>query len=61
MENIIKILMERDNISQGEAEEAVEDCVNYIHFCLENGDYDEAYYAIEDCLGLEPDYLDYLM
>ena len=49
MTKVEKILMERDGLTLEEAREQIEDCVE----ALENGDY----YAIEDYLGLEDDYI----
>lgn len=46
---IIRILMERDNLTKREAEELITDCRN----ALESGDYDAIYHY----LGLEDDYI----
>lgn len=47
--NLIGILMLRDEITEQEANQMVEECKH----ALENGDYD----AIGDYLGLEDDYI----
>ena len=49
MNKVIEILMERDGVTQEEAEEMIEEC----RTALEEGDV----YAIEDYLGLEDDYI----
>lgn len=49
MSDVAKILMNREGISKHEAEEMVAECRE----ALNNGDYN----AIEDYLGLEPDYI----
>ena len=61
MYKVIDILMERDNITFDEAKEMVQEYQKYRDFCIENGDFEEAYYAIEVMLGLEPDYIMNLM
>ena len=48
-EELIKILMQRDDITRREAIEDIEIC----RLELENGNYD----AIAECLGLEDDYI----
>lgn len=50
--------MNRDGITREEAEGMINECKAYLDFCIENGDYEEAYYATQSILGLEPDYLD---
>lgn len=49
MDNVVDILMRRDNISRKEAVELVLECKE----ALENGDSE----AIQDYLGLEDDYI----
>lgn len=49
MNRVIKILMERDEIEQSEAEELVAECREE----LTNGNFD----AISEVLGLEDDYI----
>lgn len=67
MDEIIKILMRRDSISENEARNLVEECTDAIQdlFYTTDGNprflYDEATNIIEEYLGLEPDYLEYLL
>ena len=61
-EEIIKILMRRDEISQGEAEDIVNECQWVINDILDSemSDFDrmnEIEFTIKDYLGLEPDYI----
>lgn len=61
-EEIIKILMRRDEISQGEAEDIVNECQWVINDILDSemSDFermDEIEFTIQDYLGLEPDYI----
>ena len=61
-EEIIKILIRRDEISQGEAEDIVNECQWVINDILDSemSDFerlDEIEFIIQDYLGLEPDYL----
>lgn len=61
-EEIIKILMRRDEISQGEAEDIVNECQWVINDILDSemADFermDEIEFTIQDYLGLEPDYI----
>ena len=67
MEEIIKILMQRDNISEEEARNRVDCCVAELYYMLNHTEsvdffiYDLAASIVEDWLGLEPDYLEYLL
>lgn len=67
MEEIIKILMRRDNISEEEARNRVDCCMAELHYMLNHAEsvdfftYDLATSIVEDWLGLEPDYLEYLL
>lgn len=63
MEEIVKLLVRRDNLSYLEAENLVEECkeeisqlMNSPHSTIE--DYEE---VVKYWLGLEPDYLEYLL
>ena len=49
MNEVVRILMNRDGMTKNEAEELIEECRE----ALENGDYE----AIQDYLGLEDDYI----
>ena len=59
MREIINILMRRDQMDYESAKELVEHTRDEILNC--NGDYGEAVQIIEDNLGLEPDYLVFLL
>ena len=67
MEEIIKILMRRDGISENEAQNLVDCCRAELHDMLNRAEsvnfytYDLAAGIIEDWLGLEPDYLELLL
>ena len=57
-DRIIAILMERDELTEEEAREQVEDAVEAINDILENGgSYEEAEEILLDDLGLEMDYI----
>jgi hypothetical protein len=62
MEKVIRIIQERDGIPYEEAFELVDICSNEIQECISfGGGYCEATEILECDLGLEPDYLEYLM
>lgn len=68
MDEIIKILMRRDGITENEARNLIEGCREKIQDALANNYlysyyslYDEVSDIIADWLGLEPDYLEYLL
>ena len=57
-DKIIAILMERDELTEEEAREEVEDAVETINEILESGgSYEEAEEILLDDLGLEMDYI----
>ena len=57
MYKVIDIICERDGLTFDEAKDLIKEYQGYRDWCLENGDFEEAYYAIESMLGLEPDYV----
>ncbi len=61
MNEIIKILMWRDHISQLEAENLVEECREEIFDAAARGNYQECEDIVASYLDLEPDYLEYLL
>lgn len=67
MDEIIKILMRRDNISEEEARNRVDCCMAELHYMLNHTEsvdfftHDLAASIVEDWLGLEPDYLEFLL
>ena len=57
-DRIIAILMERDELTEEEAREQVEDAVEAINDIMENGgSYEEAEDVLLEDLGLEMDYI----
>lgn len=63
MGEIISILMRRDHLSRKEAVRLIEETREEIENALMRGDctHDEVEQIIADYLGLEPDYLIYLL
>lgn len=58
IEDITKLIAQRDNISYYEASNIVEDCLDEIKEALDYGDsLDSIENIVADYLGLEPDYL----
>ena len=57
-DRIVAILMERDELTEEEAREQVEDAVDVINDIMENGgSYEEAEDVLLEDLGLETDYI----
>ena len=62
MDELVRILMRRDGISENESLELIGNCQEEIDEILSNGGtYYEAEESLRYWLGLEPDYLDYLL
>lgn len=57
MNRVVKILMERDGLTEREAKNVVNDVRTEIYAAAEQGCYDEAEGIMESLLGLEADYL----
>lgn len=57
MENIKKILMERDEMDEKEAEELIEETKKEINDCIKCGNIEGAEEIFNDNIGLEIDYL----
>lgn len=57
MNKVVKILMERDGITEQEAKNAVEQAKTEIYSAVEAGNYDEAEDIMMSLLGLEMDYI----
>lgn len=55
--NLIELLMRRDNISRNEAIEMLFTCKEDLERAVDEGNYNEVDDIIMDDLGLEPDYL----
>ena len=56
MNRVVKILMKRDNMSEADAIELVNETREEINEAIECGDFDYVDDIIADNLGLEPDY-----
>ena len=54
---IIDLIAKRDEIPEGEAEQAVEECREQMKLVIKAGNPFEAEEILADYLGLEPDYL----
>lgn len=61
MNEIVKILMQRDGVSQLEAENLIEECKEEVLNAAVRGNYQECEDIMALYLGLEPDYLEYLL
>lgn len=61
MEEIIRILMNRDGLSREEAEEQVSECKKDLHTLIEDGNIEDAYHILEEYFSLEIDYLPALL
>ena len=61
MNEIVEIIMRRDGISRLEAENLVEECKEELWDAAARGSYQECEDIIASYLGLEPDYLEYLL
>lgn len=61
MNEIVEILMQRDHISQLEAENLVEECREELWDAAARGNYQECEDIIALYLGLELDYLDEML
>ena len=61
MNEIVKILMRRDGISQLEAENLLEECKEEVWDAATRGNYQECEDIIALYLGLELDYLDEML
>lgn len=61
MEKIIRILMRRDEMTREEATELVKDTMREVKDAIEAGDYSLAEDIFMGDLGLEPDYLLYVL
>jgi len=55
---IKETIMERDGLTEIEAQDAYNDAQAEIEEMMMDGDLDALYQVIEDHFGLEPDYLD---
>ena len=58
MKRIVEILMRRDGISEIEAENLIEECMEEMNDAIMRGNYQECEDILASYLGLEPDYLD---
>lgn len=58
LEELAKMLAERDNISYNEAMAAVKDCAIDMEHAFYSGSLDEAEDILRESLNLEPEFLD---
>lgn len=62
VEDIVRILKRRDNVSMLEAQIMINDCLIELESAIQNhASYDECADIVASYLGLEPDYLDILL
>lgn len=61
VDDIIKLIARRDNISYIEAMNVVNECMEEMENAVLNANFQEAEDILASYLGLEPDYLDVLM
>ena len=61
MQEIIEILVKRDGISELEATNIIDDCIDEMYGAVMRGNYQECEDIVASYLGLEPDYLDILL
>lgn len=61
MNELVKILIRRDNISEDEAWALVEECAEEMNSAIMRANYQECEDILASYLGLEPDYLDYFL
>jgi len=59
--SIKKVLMERDGLSEVEAEDQIAEAKQQLNEYIAEGDLDSAYDICQDEFGLEPDYLEDLI
>ena len=57
MQSLKKTIMERDNLTEEQAEEQIREAREALNLCLEAEDFDGAENICETEFGLEPDYL----
>ena len=61
MEEVIRLIMRRDEISYEEAKEAVDECVEEMWDAVIHNRFQEVEDILASELGLEPDYIPQLM
>lgn len=61
VDDIIRLIARRDNISYIEAMNIVNECMEEMENAILNANWQEAENILASYLGLEPDYLDILM
>ena len=57
MNQIVKLLMERDNLSENEGQAWYDDVKEMLNEAFQSGDYNEAEIIMRQELGLEMDYI----
>ena len=61
VDDIIRLIKRRDNLSLNEARITVDDCIEELKEVIKHGNLDECEDIVRDWLGLEPDYLDIIL
>ena len=61
VDDIIRLIKRRDNLSLNEARIMVDDCIEELKSVIHHGNINECEDIVRDWLGLEPDYLDILL
>lgn len=61
VDDIIRLIKQRDNLSLIEARTIVDDCIEELRRTIHHGNITECEDIVRDWLGLEPDYLDILL
>ena len=57
MESIKQVLINRDGVTELEADNMIQEAKDQLADSIANGDFEEAYDICQDQFGLEPDYL----
>ncbi len=61
MDSLKKVLMDRDDMTEKETDEAIQEAKDLMNEYLENDDMCSAFDVCEEMFGLEPDYLEDLL
>ena len=61
VDDIIRLIKQRDNLSLNEARIMVDECVEELKAAIHRGNINECEDIVRDWLGLEPDYLDIIL
>lgn len=61
VDDIIRLIKRRDNLSLTEARITVDDCIKELKAAIHHGNINECEDIVREWLGLEPDYLDIIL